>query len=327
MQIALSRRERRRCRAHRAALASHGFLSDQDQRRLTCALQNMRMSCNSTYLLDQGTDHGVKADELVALLDELFAEPDAKAVVFSQWLRMHEIVIRRFEARGWGHVLFHGGVPSNKRPALVDRFAPIPAAALFLVHRRGQHGTEPAARLDAGEHGPAVESGGTRAAHRAHSPHGSDGVRCRSSISSPRAPSRRACSRCSLSSARCPQASSMAASGEISLGGSRLSRFMKEVENVTVNMGESQPITPVEEKAGNILAAADAAPRRNATADANIGAARTNGGGTPSRAGADPWQALVQAGAQFITAFAAANDPGSATHPWIECDPSPASGP
>ena len=35
------------------------FLSDKDQRRLTCALQNMRMSCNSTYLLDHETDHGV----------------------------------------------------------------------------------------------------------------------------------------------------------------------------------------------------------------------------------------------------------------------------
>src|SRR6202045_4262295 len=48
------------------------FLSDVDQRRLTCALQNMRMSCNSTYLLDQETDHGVKADELAALFEDLF---------------------------------------------------------------------------------------------------------------------------------------------------------------------------------------------------------------------------------------------------------------
>ncbi|MEJ0007923.1 MAG: SNF2-related protein [Steroidobacteraceae bacterium] len=30
-----------------------GYLSDADQRRLTCALQNMRMACNSTYLLDR----------------------------------------------------------------------------------------------------------------------------------------------------------------------------------------------------------------------------------------------------------------------------------
>ena len=54
------------------------FLSDKDQRRLTCALQNMRMSCNSTYLLDQETDHGVKADELAALFDDLFAEPESQ---------------------------------------------------------------------------------------------------------------------------------------------------------------------------------------------------------------------------------------------------------
>jgi len=33
------------------------FLSEMDQRRLMIALQNMRMSCNSTYLLDQETDH------------------------------------------------------------------------------------------------------------------------------------------------------------------------------------------------------------------------------------------------------------------------------
>ena len=28
------------------------------------ALQNMRMVCDSTYLLDQPTDYGIKADEL-----------------------------------------------------------------------------------------------------------------------------------------------------------------------------------------------------------------------------------------------------------------------
>ncbi len=42
----------------------------------------------------------MKADELAALLNELFAASDEKVVVFSQWLRMHEVLIRRFEARG-----------------------------------------------------------------------------------------------------------------------------------------------------------------------------------------------------------------------------------
>ncbi|WP_240702550.1 SNF2-related protein [Trinickia terrae] len=105
------------------------FLSDRDQRRLTCALQNMRMSCNSTYLLDRETDHGVKADELAALFETLLAEPDGKAVVFSQWTRTHEIVIRRLEKLGIGYVSFHGGVPSDQRPALVDRWEKSRSAA------------------------------------------------------------------------------------------------------------------------------------------------------------------------------------------------------
>ena len=100
----------------------------------------MRMSCNSTYLLDQETDHGVKADELAALLDDLFAEPEAKAVVFSQWTRTHDIVIRRLEARGLGYVSFHGGVPSEKRPALVERFRDDPACRVFLSTDAGSTG-------------------------------------------------------------------------------------------------------------------------------------------------------------------------------------------
>src|SRR6202142_1403686 len=118
------------------------FLSDKDQRRLTCALQNMRMSCNSTYLLDQETDHGVKADELAALFENLFADPEAKAVVFSQWTRTHEIVIRRLELAGFGYVSFHGGVPSEKRPALIERFRNDPECRVFLSASTGTTGPD-----------------------------------------------------------------------------------------------------------------------------------------------------------------------------------------
>jgi len=71
------------------------FLSEADQRRLMIALQNMRMSCDSTYLLDHETDFGVKADECVTVLDDLFEQPASKVVVFSQWVRMHELLARR----------------------------------------------------------------------------------------------------------------------------------------------------------------------------------------------------------------------------------------
>jgi len=114
-----------------------GFLSEADQTRLMICLQNMRMSCNSTYLLDHQTDFGCKADELATLLDELFESPDSKAVIFSQWTRMHELVQRRIGQRDWQHVFFHGGVPSQKRKTLVDEFRQNSACRAFLATDAG----------------------------------------------------------------------------------------------------------------------------------------------------------------------------------------------
>jgi superfamily II DNA or RNA helicase len=108
------------------------FLSETDQRVLMIALQNMRMACNSTYLLDGETDHGVKADELVTLLAEIFEHPEAKAVVFSQWLRTHELIVRRLGSRRWAHVLFHGGIPGRQRGELIRRFKEDDRCRLFL---------------------------------------------------------------------------------------------------------------------------------------------------------------------------------------------------
>lgn len=113
------------------------FLSEADQRRLMIALQNMRMSCDSSYLLDPASDHGIKADELVTLLDEVYETPDNKVVLFSQWVRMHELVVRRFQKRGWDHVFFHGGVPGQQRKALVDRFREDPNCRAFLATDAG----------------------------------------------------------------------------------------------------------------------------------------------------------------------------------------------
>jgi superfamily II DNA or RNA helicase len=108
------------------------FLSEADQRRLMIALQNMRMACDSTYLLDQSTNEGVKSGELVTLLQEMFEKPDTKVVLFSQWVRMHEVIQPLLRKKGWDHVLFHGGVPGNKRKDLVDRFRDDPKCRVFL---------------------------------------------------------------------------------------------------------------------------------------------------------------------------------------------------
>lgn len=108
------------------------FLSETDQRCLMIALQNMRMACDSSYLLDQNSDFGVKADELVSFLDETLERPEIKVVVFSQWLRMHELLVKRLEGRKWNHILFHGGVPGPKRKNLIQQFREDESCRIFL---------------------------------------------------------------------------------------------------------------------------------------------------------------------------------------------------
>ncbi|MDR3435754.1 DEAD/DEAH box helicase [Telmatospirillum sp.] len=302
-----------------------GFLSDVDQRRLTCALQNMRMSCNSTYLLDQETDHGVKADELAALLDELFAEPEAKAVVFSQWTRTHDIVIRRLEAHGLGYVSFHGGVPSDKRPALVERFRDDPTCRVFLSTDAGSTGlnlqhASTLVNMDL-PWNPAILEQRIARIHRLGQ------IRPVQVINFVAKGTIEEGMLSVLAFKRSLSAGILdGGSGEISLGGSRLNRFMEDVENVTGSMGESEAVTPAEE-VGNISAADEAGSVEDVNADVSVGAddgtiARTDGAGAPPRdAGPDPWQVLAQVGAQFVAALTAANEPNASAHPWIERDP------
>jgi Helicase conserved C-terminal domain/SNF2-related domain len=301
------------------------FLSDMDQRRMTCALQNMRMSCNSTYLLDRETDHGVKADELAALFDDLFAEPEVKAVVFSQWTRTHDIIIRRLEARGLGYVSFHGGVPSEKRPALVERFRDDPACRVFLSTDAGSTGlnlqhASTLINMDL-PWNPAVLEQRVGRIHRMGQKRP---VRIINFVA------KGTIEEGMLSVLAFKRSLSAGildgGGGEISLGGSRLTRFMKDVESVTGRMGEGEAVTPAEE-AGHIAAARDARSVEDVSADAAVGSgemtnARPDGSGAPlSGIGPDPWQALVQIGAQFVAALAAANDPEAPAHRWIERDP------
>ncbi len=113
------------------------FLGEADQRRLMIALERMRMSCDSTYLVDHQTDHGNKADEAAILLGELLQDPNTKVVIFSQWLRMHELLVRRLKNKPWGHVLFHGGLSSDKRKEMVDQFRNDPNCRIFLATDAG----------------------------------------------------------------------------------------------------------------------------------------------------------------------------------------------
>src|SRR5450432_3501276 len=244
------------------------FLSDRDQRRMMIALQNMRMSCNSTYLLDQETDHGVKADELAALFDELFADPEAKAVVFSQWTRTHDIVIRRLEARELGYVSFHGGVPSEKRPALVERFRDDPTCRVFLSTDAGSTGlnlqhASILVNMDL-PWNPAVLEQRIARIHRLGQTRPVQVINFVSKGTIEEGMLSVLAFKRSLSAGILDGGST-----EISLGGSRLTRFMEEVENVTGRMGEGEAVAPAEEVV-NIVTAEDAADEDDTDIDALV---------------------------------------------------------
>lgn len=303
------------------------FLSDKDQRRLTCALQNMRMSCNSTYLLDQETDHGVKADELAALFDGLFEQPDAKAVVFSQWTRTHDIVIRRLEARGIGYVSFHGGVPSEKRPALVERFRDDPDCRVFLSTDAGATGlnlqhASTLVNMDL-PWNPALLEQRIARIHRMGQKRPVQIVNFVAKGTIEEGMLSVLAFKRSLSAGILD-----GGTGEISLGGSRLNRFMKDVENVTGHMGEGEAMTPAEEAAG-VTTATEANAETGANTGTEVGAGGTAipesvsdaSPGQATRNEVDPWQALTQLGAQLVAALGAAGNPATPPHPWIERDP------
>ena len=121
---------------------NYGFLSETDRQRLLLSLNCMRMVCDSTYIIDQDYDnrHDTKIEELMNILDELFESSDEKVVVFSQWKRMTHLVAKELEFRGVPYEHLHGGVPSDKRKGLFDRFNNDADCRVFLSTDAGSTG-------------------------------------------------------------------------------------------------------------------------------------------------------------------------------------------
>jgi len=132
-------------------------------------------------------------------------------------------------------------------------------------------------------------------------------------------------------------------SGEIVLGGSRLSRFMKDVERVTGRMGEGEATAPAEE-AVNVAAAleeplAETPPLLLGVAAAASGPAAadaqdlppptdahdlpppTGGQDGPPPAQPDPWSGLLKVGADLLSVLTSPDAGTAPAHPWVERDP------
>jgi SNF2 family DNA or RNA helicase len=108
------------------------WLSEIDQRRVMCCLQNMRMLCDSTFLFDKQTNHSPKLAEFREIVRELTLEEGRKVVVFSEYERMTHLAGKELEKLRIGYVSLHGGVPSRNRGALMEKFRRDPECKVFL---------------------------------------------------------------------------------------------------------------------------------------------------------------------------------------------------
>lgn len=312
-----------------------GYLSDADQKRLQCALQNMRMACNSTYLLDRESDHGHKVDELMTLLEEVLQDPAAKAVVFSQWRGTHELIIRRLAGRPWGHVFFHGGVPGEQRGALVERFHQDADCRLFLSTDAGgvglnlQHAAAVVVNMDL-PWNPAVLEQRIGRVHRMGQ---SRGVMVVNIVG-------QGCIEEGMLSVLAFKKSLFAGvldggEHEVFMQGTRLSKFMESVEKVAGAMGEDEADVE-EEVASTAPAAAAPVPAAEGKAaveteaqtaevallekqaDEPAAASAVEASPRPVDAPApaatpDPWAALLQAGSTLLQGLAASRREGAAS--------------
>ncbi|MBN8508851.1 MAG: DEAD/DEAH box helicase [Burkholderiales bacterium] len=319
-----------------------GYLSDSDQRRLQCALQIMRMACNSTFLVDHETDHGHKVDELMAVLDELFEDPSAKAVVFSQWLGTHELIVRRLGRgkgqRDWGHALFNGSVPGEQRGALVERFHEDPACRLFLSTDAGgvglnlQHAAAVVVNMDL-PWNPAVLEQRIGRVHRMGQSRGVQVINFVGQGSIEEGMLSVLAFKTSLFAGVLDGGAS-----EVFLQGTRLSKFMESVEEVAGAMGEPETDEPAPAAAADERAEAWTQLHAGAASTAYAGPGAAGGpaaampadsSGAPAkeataaaaRADADPWAAILEAGASLLQGLAAARSESGAAPIAIEPDP------
>jgi superfamily II DNA or RNA helicase len=123
-----------------AAIAERRPLSKEEFDRLQQYLACMRMICDTPAILDPSCRVCPKLEELEGVLGELLEDGERKIVVFSEWVRMLELVRELVAGMGVDCAWHTGGVPQLRRRAEIARFRQDPACRLFLTSDAGATG-------------------------------------------------------------------------------------------------------------------------------------------------------------------------------------------
>jgi hypothetical protein len=97
-------------------------LTKQENDLLMKFMNMARMTCDTNYILDPDDRTCPKLHELSKILDEVFAEPDTKVVIFSEWKRMLELVRELLDKKRIRYALHTGDVSQKRRRAEIIMF-------------------------------------------------------------------------------------------------------------------------------------------------------------------------------------------------------------
>jgi SNF2-related domain/Helicase conserved C-terminal domain len=115
-------------------------LTPKEFERLQLYLACMRMLCDTPAILDPSCRISPKLEELENILGDLLQDESCKAIIFSEWERMLQLVRGLAAEMGIDCAWHTGSVPQHKRRAEISRFKADPACRLFLSTDAGATG-------------------------------------------------------------------------------------------------------------------------------------------------------------------------------------------
>lgn len=126
--------------ARLAAAARHRPLRKQEHDRLMMNLAKMRMICDSVHILDPEMRACPKLDELRSILEDCLSETGVKVIIFSEWVRMLDLVRGLLDEMGISHAVHTGQISQKRRRAEILAFKGDPACRVLLCTESGGTG-------------------------------------------------------------------------------------------------------------------------------------------------------------------------------------------
>ena len=112
-------------------------LFPEEFNRLQIGLASMRMVCDTPYILDQNVRDCPKLEELERVLEDMLEDPTAKIIIFSEWVKMLDLVRELIDNLDIGYAWHTGSVPQDRRRIEINRFKQDPTCRIFLSSESG----------------------------------------------------------------------------------------------------------------------------------------------------------------------------------------------